>query len=230
MNNFFQNDSLRERVYKYLNQAMSNGTLRRGVFLDQDQICQELRVSKAPLRDALIRLEAEGFVTIYPRKGVLINPITLDFIKNAYQIIGALEADCLEEVFPLLTDEVLIRFEESNQRQAEFLAAENFQQYYEENIAFHNIFLKLGSNPLLLSIITPLKQRLNDMPLRSYSTSWEKIHLEEHQRFIDSIKKHNKNAAISIFKDEHWSFEQHKQYFSTHYDFETEEGKAYFYS
>ena len=78
-------DSLRERVYQYLKDAMSAGKLRYGEFLDQDSICETLEVSKTPLRDALIRLEAEGFVTILPRKGVYINPISLDFIKSAYQ-------------------------------------------------------------------------------------------------------------------------------------------------
>ena len=62
-------DSLRERVYQYLKDAMSAGKLRYGEFLDQDSICETLEVSKTPLRDALIRLEAEGFVTILPRKG-----------------------------------------------------------------------------------------------------------------------------------------------------------------
>ena len=81
-------DSLRERVYQYLKDAMSAGKLRYGEFLDQDSICETLEVSKTPLRDALIRLEAEGFVTILPRKGVYINPISLDFIKSAYQILS----------------------------------------------------------------------------------------------------------------------------------------------
>ena len=96
-------DSLRERVYQYLKDAMSSGVLSYGEFLDQDQICERLEVSKTPLRDALIRLEAEGFVTILPRKGVHINPITPDFIKSAYQIIGSIEADCINEVFHKLT-------------------------------------------------------------------------------------------------------------------------------
>ena len=44
-------DSLRERVYQYLKDAMSAGKLRYGEFLDQDGICETLEVSKTPLRD-----------------------------------------------------------------------------------------------------------------------------------------------------------------------------------
>ena len=58
-------DSLRERVYQYLKDAMSSGVLSYGEFLDQDQICERLEVSKTPLRDALIRLmEKAGFEAV----------------------------------------------------------------------------------------------------------------------------------------------------------------------
>ena len=126
-------DSLRERVYQYLKDAMSAGKLRYGEFLDQDSICETLEVSKTPLRDALIRLEAEGFVTILPRKGVYINPISLDFIKSAYQIIGSIEADCLNEVFNKLTAYHVRQFEASNERQWELLKNNDYTEYYDEN-------------------------------------------------------------------------------------------------
>ena len=61
-------NSLRERVYRHLEAALREGQLHHGTCLDQDRLCEELGVSRTPLRDALLRLEAEGFVTIQPRK------------------------------------------------------------------------------------------------------------------------------------------------------------------
>ena len=153
-------DSLRERVYQYLKDAMSAGKLRYGEFLDQDSICETLEVSKTPLRDALIRLEAEGFVTILPRKGVYINPISQDFIKSAYQIIGSIEADCLNEVFNKLTAYHVRQFEASNERQWELLKNNDYTEYYDENIRFHGIFLSLCVNILLEQTLIPLRRRL----------------------------------------------------------------------
>ena len=181
-------DSLRERVYQYLKDAMSAGKLRYGEFLDQDSICETLEVSKTPLRDALIRLEAEGFVTILPRKGVYINPISLDFIKSAYQIIGSIEADCLNEVFNKLTAYHVRQFEASNERQWELLKNNDYTEYYDENIRFHGIFLSLSENILLEQTLIPLRRRLYDFPRRQYSYEWESMNLYTHQRFIDSVK------------------------------------------
>lgn len=213
-------DSLREQVYQYLKDAMSEGTLRYGEFLDQDIICERLNVSKTPLRDALIRLEAEGFVSILPRKGVQINPITPEFIRSAYQIIGAVEVDCLNEVFDRLTSRHIDEFEESNERQWQLLKQDNYIDYYEENIRFHNIFLNLSSNTLLDQTLIHLRRRLYDFPRRSYSYDWEAFNLETHRRFIDSVKYGNKAAAMSIFRVEHWSFDVHKKFFKLYYEFD----------
>ena len=191
-------DSLRERVYQYL----------------KDAICETLEVSKTPLRDALIRLEAEGFVTILPRKGVYINPISLDFIKSAYQIIGSIEADCLNEVFNKLTAYHVRQFEASNERQWELLKNNDYTEYYDENIRFHGIFLSLSENILLEQTLIPLRRRLYDFPRRQYSYEWESMNLYTHQRFID------REAAVSIFRIEHWSYEVHKKYFKLYYDFD----------
>lgn len=213
-------DSLRERVYQYLKDAMRAGNLRYGEFLDQDSICETLEVSKTPLRDALIRLEAEGFVTILPRKGVYINPITQGFIKSAYQIIGSIEADCLNEVFGKLTTYHVRQFEASNERQWELLKKNDYTEYYDENIRFHGIFLSLSENILLQQTLIPLHRRLYDFPRRQYSYEWESMNLNTHQRFIDSVKLGNREAAVSIFRIEHWSYEVHKKYLKLYYDFD----------
>lgn len=213
-------DSLRERVYQYVTEAMAEGRLKPGEFLDQEPICKKFNVSKAPLRDALIRLENEGFITILPRLGIYINHTTVDFIKSAYQIIGALEADVLEEVFHKLTADHVRQFEESNARQKIFLDSQDFASYYKENIAFHNIFLNLSENTLIQGIINPLRRRLYDFPRRCYAYEWEAFHLKNHERFIESVIVGNKIAAISIFRYEHWSFQVHEPFLNSYYNFD----------
>ena len=58
--------SLREQVYDYLRVQMNDGKIRPGLFLNLNEISQELGMSRTPLRDALFQLESEGFVKIYP--------------------------------------------------------------------------------------------------------------------------------------------------------------------
>lgn len=85
--------SLREQVYDYLRVNMNDGIIRSGSFLNLNEISRELGMSRTPLRDALFQLESEGFVTIYPRRGVVVNGLTLEKIKNIYEILGGLESE-----------------------------------------------------------------------------------------------------------------------------------------
>ena len=58
-------NSLRERVYRHLEAALREGQLHHGTCLDQDRLCEELGVSRTPLRDALLRLEASSPARAY---------------------------------------------------------------------------------------------------------------------------------------------------------------------
>ena len=198
-------NSLRERVYRHLEAALREGQLHHGTCLDQDRLCEELGVSRTPLRDALLRLEAEGFVTIQPRKGVYITPVSDAFVKSACQILGALEADCLDTVFPLLTSRHIRQLEESNKRQEQFLERRQAVEYHAENARFHDFFLSLSSNTLLYQTIGPLRRRLDmlpDHPL-AYEQAWAA--LNDHCRIIDSLKMKNRTAAVSVLRHEHWA-------------------------
>lgn len=214
-----KNISLRERVYQYLSKSIADGSLQYSEYLDQNAICRHLEVSRAPLRDALIRLEAENFVIVHPNKGVLLAPLTYEYIASAYQISGSLEASCIDEVFHLIKDKHIAEFEESNARQQDYLSADKYLDYYEENIYFHNIFLSLSSNILLKDILVNIRRRLYDFPQRVYSEEWEKVNIKDHERFIVSLKRGNKLGAVSVFRDEHWSMKLHGNYINRHYAF-----------
>ena len=91
--------SLRQQVYDYLRTEMQAGNLLPGSFIKLKEISERLGISKTPLRDALIQLECEGFVTILPRRGVLVNKLTIDDIRNVLEILGALEGAAIYSVF-----------------------------------------------------------------------------------------------------------------------------------
>ncbi len=196
---------------------MAQGRLKHGQTIDQDKICQELQVSKAPLRDALIRLEEQRFVKIIPRSGVIVSPLTREYIKNAYDIIGSIESTCAFKAATRITLDDIVKLENSNTEQKKALECGEYSLYYRLNLEFHEIFLSYAAGPLHNTILTPLKQRLYDFPIRPYIKEWEYIHLEEHERLIGSLKKQNPLAAVTIIRDEHWSYTVHSRFLEQFY-------------
>jgi len=100
--------SLKEQVYDFLREQMRRGEILPGSVIDMEETSKILGVSRTPLRDALLQLESEDFVAILPRRKVIVNVLTVQDIKNYYEIIGALESIAIIKSFERLTKRILI--------------------------------------------------------------------------------------------------------------------------
>jgi DNA-binding GntR family transcriptional regulator len=208
--------SLREQVYEYLRGEIQAGRLVPGSYIKLNQISSQLGISKTPLRDAIIQMEVEGFVTILPRRGVLVNRLDLETIKNYLEIVGALEGAVIRSVFRKISPSHLAKMERLNEKMRSIIRDTPFNtfdpQYYHYNIAFHDIFLDLSGNTVLKQMLMRIKQQLYDFPRLAYIKEWEAINCDEHDRFIELICKGEKDEAARLWQVHHWGFESHKKY------------------
>ena len=214
--------SLREQVYEYIRDQMMTGHILRNTTLNLNQISDHLGISKTPLRDALIRLEAEGFVTIMPRRGVVVNALTLQDVKDFYQICGALEGDVVRDVFDQFNGNHISVMRQLNSDMRAAIQRDEFDLMYRLNIRFHDVFLNLSDNKFIRSILMPLKQRLYDFQRRPYVKEWELRNTNEHDQFIDAIKKGEREEAVRLLRDVHWSFRVQEDYIRTFHRREAE--------
>jgi len=211
---------LREQVYDYLRSEMNKGNLIPGSFINLNRLSRELGISKTPLRDALIQLDSEGFVTILPRRGVLVNRLTLKDIKDSYQIIGALASSVLLEVFDKLSSGHIEKMKKLNLEMQKAIEKDNFDLYYEKNLAFHNVYLDLSQNERLVRWVMTLKQRLYDFPRRKgYVREWEEASIKEHEELIRLIEEGDREGAARFLRDVHWGFEVQKRFIKRYYSF-----------
>lgn len=210
--------SLREQVYEYLKREMNEGRLKQGSFLDLNEISRNLGMSKTPLRDALFQLEAEGFVTIYPRRGIMVNPLDLKKIKNIYEILGALEGAVVVNEALKFTDQHVRRMEALNEEMKEALGGDDFNRFYKLNLEFHNTYLALSDNQDLLHTVRILKERLYDFPRsKGFVKEWELNSVKEHQELVSLLARKDFNGAAEFIRDVHWSFEVQERFIRKYY-------------
>jgi DNA-binding GntR family transcriptional regulator len=213
--------SLREQIYVYLRDAIQQGKLEPGAALNIDVMSRELGISKTPLKEAMIKLECEGFVDFLPRRGVQVKGLTGPELKHYYEVIGYLEAGVVGAVFERLREPAVVRqLKRSNADQKRALKKRDYDRYYRLNLEFHDIFLQLSGNQTLHRMVVPLKQRLYDFPRRAYWPEWEAVNLDEHRRFIAAVEAGDRAGAAAIIQDEHWSWQKHEPYFIKFYGFE----------
>ncbi len=210
--------SLKEHVYDYLREQMRKGKILPGSEIDMQETSRQLGVSKTPLRDALLQLEMEGFVTIFPRSGVVVNILSRQDIKDYYEIIGALESTALLLAFERIRERETKSMENQVKGMERALNANNFDAYYEKNLRFHNIYLDLCGNENLVKIVRTLKKRLYDFPRqKGFVKEWEIASIAEHRELVKLIKHDRAAAAAAHIRDVHWSFKTQEKYINQYY-------------
>jgi len=210
--------SLKEQVYEYLREQMRKGDILPGSVIDMEVTSKRLGVSKTPLRDALLQLETENFVSILPRRKVVVNVLTPREIRDIYDIIGALESMALLKALDRIRPSHIESMQELNDGMKEAIDAGDFDLYYERNLAFHNTFLDLCGNDRLVRIVNILKKRLYDFPRpKGFVKAWEEASIGEHQALIDLLRKGAGTDAADHVRDVHWSYEVQEPFVRQYY-------------
>jgi DNA-binding GntR family transcriptional regulator len=210
--------SLKEQVYDYLREKLRSGEILPGSAINLDETSQKLGVSRTPLRDALLQLESEGFVTIYPRRGVIVNLLSLEDIRNYYQIIGALESTAILQAFDKIGENEIRAMEGIIEDMKKAIESDDFDLYYEKNLALHDVYLTLCGNENLVRIVRTLKRRLYDFPRqRGFIKEWELASITEHRGLLQLLKLRKAAEAAAYIRDIHWSYEFQERYINRYY-------------
>jgi DNA-binding GntR family transcriptional regulator len=217
--------AMREQVYEILRTALADGGLKPGTPIALDEIAARLEVSRTPVREALLRLETEGFVTIRPRSGISVRVLTREDIRNLYQMIGALEASVLVAESHLLTPGKIAAMRAQNEACRAALERDDFDAYYEANLAMHGGYLELSANRELVHHVTVMKQRLYDFPRKgAFVKEWELTSTDEHEEIIAHLEAGDFAWAAEVVRDVHWSYAVQEKWIELYYGDEIAEG------
>jgi DNA-binding GntR family transcriptional regulator len=135
-----------DEVYKTLLDAISDGSLAPGTRITQEEIAEQLNVSRSPVLQALRLLKKDGLVQDAPGRGLLVATLDPDWIGNLYQVRGALDALAARLAAQKKADipAALIR-----QGRAA-AAGEDVKAMVDADIAFHRAIYEASGNPLIV--------------------------------------------------------------------------------
>lgn len=194
---------LRTQVYEYLRQELKAENLKPGQYISMNQIMKQLNISRTPLRDALLQLQSERFVTFLPQRGIQINELTQKDIENLYEMLGALDSRILLAVFDRIGEREIEQMKQINKEMGEYLEEQYFMRYWNLNTAFHNVYLNLSSNTLILDHINIVRQRLFEFSKKDWSLKRKQVIHSEHETLIEIIEKGDAIAAADFMRDQH---------------------------
>ena len=194
---------LRSQVYEYLRNELKSENLKPGMFVSMNVIMKNLGISRTPLRDALLQLQTEGFVTFLPQRGIRINELTQQDIEDLYEMLGALDSRALLAVFERMGPAQIEKMISINREMRENLSGSQFNRYWNLNTEFHNVYLNLSGNFPILRQINIIRQRLFEFGKKDWSRKMREMNHTEHLKMIELIEKGEAVAAADFMRDVH---------------------------
>lgn len=187
------------RAYRHLRDAILEGEIEPGVMLGESGLAERLEMSRTPVRAALVRLQEERWVTIYPKRGALVNGLSDRDIAEIADARYMLEAAAVQRARPATIEGLLPRLEESLVEQEAALAAGDLPRFIDHTTGFHRMFVEAGGNAVLLEMSDRLADRRRFMLFRQGERLIERrtAMLAEHQSLIDALR----SGDVALFAE-----------------------------
>ncbi|MDA8235801.1 MAG: GntR family transcriptional regulator [Clostridia bacterium] len=193
---------LREIVFESLREAIINGNLKPGERMMEIQLAEEMGVSRTPVREAIRKLELEGFVVMVPRKGAYVAGISIKDIADVFEIRAALESLAAGLAAERITEEELESLERSLVKVAEATEANDLESIINMDTDFHEILYKASRNERLVQIISNLREQIQRFRTASLAHPGRmKFALDEHKQIVEAISQRDVEGARNLARE-----------------------------
>ena len=187
---------LREVVCEALRDAIRKGVLEPGERLMEVQLADELGISRTPVREAIRKLEQEGYVIMMPRRGTYVADVSESDIKEIFEIRSALESLATGLAARRIEQDEIEKLQNLLNEIEEYIAQGDMDKIVETDIKFHELLYQFSRNERLAAIISNLKEQLSRF--RTLSMSYPgrlQETFEEHSEMVEAIADGDVSAA-----------------------------------
>lgn len=199
------NFSLRDHTYEMLRTAIMEMDIYGqdiDLRLDERQLSEQLGISRTPIREALARLEQDGFVEIQPRKGVFVRPKSLQEVLEMVVVWAALESMAARLVTIAASDAEIASLRRLGVKNSERSGHADIAEYSEANIRFHQRILELSKCSLLKVTADGLLQHMHAVRRRTMAESDRfSRSVVDHMAIIEALEHREAELASMLVRD-----------------------------
>lgn len=198
---FKQKENLSERAYHEIKEMILNGELKEGEVISINHMTEILGISRTPITNACQKLEFQKFLTIIPKQGVVVNTITVDDIREIYELRAAIESYTAKKAFHNITQKDIEILQESLALQKKLVEEKNVYDFMKEDIKFHKFLLSKYSNTEVFSVLESLYERSFMIGLKSGERTGRLVNnIKEHESIVMALVEKNKKNFVDAIE------------------------------
>jgi DNA-binding GntR family transcriptional regulator len=181
-----------ERAYVLTKELVLTGELPGGHLLSEGEIAERLGVSRTPVREAFLRLQAEDLLTLIPKRGAVVVPVPPGEAEDVLDAREAIESAAVRRLLrrPDLVAEAVARMRAVLERQRGHAEAGDLEAFAEADEAFHRTVVEAGRNALTLRFYETLADRQRRMSVHALGPVPARLPsvVEEHEELVAIIE------------------------------------------
>lgn len=187
-------------TYHWLKEHIAELPPDGGTFLTESAVAQAAGTSRTPVREALLRLEAEGFLQIVPKKGAFVPPISDAEVRAVMEARGLIENWCVRRVLPV-GERFLTELQELLAEQERLI--DDPVGFIERDRAFHRAIVRQAGNPVLAEFYESLRDRQVRMGLRAVVNEQNRARavLAEHAAIVAALRLGEPDPAAAAITE-----------------------------
>jgi DNA-binding GntR family transcriptional regulator len=188
-----------EAAYAYTKQRVLDAPYAGGDLLTEGEVADALGISRTPVREAFLRLEGEGLLRLYPKRGALVVPV------SAGEVEAVMEARSLAERFAFAKAiargaDVVGDMEAAIARQEERAAEGDLDGFVEADRVFHTVLVAAAGNPIVLALYESLRDRQQRMGITALRREPRRLAeiLDEHRALTAAVAGGDVEATLAL--------------------------------
>jgi DNA-binding GntR family transcriptional regulator len=187
-----------ERAYEYVKARLLDGRFAGGTLLSENELAQRLGVSRTPVRQALVQLEAEELLELYPKRGALVVPISPSEAEDVLEARLLIEQYCARRAASA-GPHVVERLREALSEQEHALETEG-RGFAWADRQFHGAIVEAAGNHLLDRQYDALRDRHQRIAAATIARDPTRIarFIEEHREILAAVERGDGEAAAEL--------------------------------
>jgi DNA-binding GntR family transcriptional regulator len=188
-----------QRAYEQVKRAILSQDYAGGTLLTEGELADRIGVSRTPIREALLRLEAEGLVQLYPKKGALVRPVSNREVQDVFEARDLVEGFAAGRAWPmreLLVERLTPLLEDMRAHRA----AGDAPALVAADRAFHATILAATGNEILVALYDSLRDRQMRMGVAAMLAAPDRMDLavDEHAALLAALQGDDAEAFQAL--------------------------------
>lgn len=206
--NYTMPETLGQSIYNCLKKAIIENKIKPNQKINENEIADSFNVSRTPVREALVRLEAEGFTKITSHRDVVVKEVSYGDLTELFQVIGIL--DCLAA--PLVIDKIdpkeFIKFEKMTNKLEHYYNQKEVEKFIDMNYEIHDRMWNHLTNKYLQKSLKHCLAHIKRCNYALSSAFQKKDLLDEsmkaHKKILEALNKKEKGKLKQVIQ-QHWN-------------------------